>query len=441
VPAVSSTDATAALPVAATLRRLRCWLDALFARRGARALLFVLAILGICVRRPDALLHPQFWAEDGVVWYADAYNLGAWNAALHAESSYFQTLPRLVAGVALLVPLPWAPLLTNVAALCVEAAPLLLLWHRRWDTNVASPTARVVLMAWYVLLPNQQEVHANVTNAQWFFALYTWMVFVAAPPLGWTGRLHDAAVFLLFGLSGPFCICLAPFAVVRWWRHRDGHASAAVLLSLTMLLQLASLAALFAAARQHSSLGANCFALLHLLGSKLFGALLLGPNAVHRLLRCGWLALVAFSVGTAILAIAWWRGPGTLRSLILFAMGLLAAALIAPNVTPAGDQWEVMGQVAMAGSRYFLLPMVATMAAMVWLGSQVAAANGWRRGVAAACCVLAAIGIYHGAVHYRLQAFADLGFAARAAAFDALPPGTPMLIPINPDWQMRLVKH
>jgi hypothetical protein len=85
--------------------------------------------------------------------------------------------------------------------------------------------------------------------------------------------------------------------------------------------------------------------------------------------------------------------------------------------------------------------MVATMAAMVWLGSQVAAANGWRRGVAAACCVLAAIGIYHGAVHYRLQAFADLGFAARAAAFDALPPGTPMLIPINPDWQMRLVKH
>ncbi len=36
----------------------------------------------LILRRPDAVLHAQFWAEDGVVWFADAYNFGALQALL-----------------------------------------------------------------------------------------------------------------------------------------------------------------------------------------------------------------------------------------------------------------------------------------------------------------------------------------------------------------------
>jgi len=35
-----------------------------------------LAVIAIVSRRPDVILHPQFYAEDGVVWYAQAYSLG-----------------------------------------------------------------------------------------------------------------------------------------------------------------------------------------------------------------------------------------------------------------------------------------------------------------------------------------------------------------------------
>ena len=44
--------------------------------RTGQILVFGTAVALIIVRRPDAILNVQFWAEDGVLWYASAYNLG-----------------------------------------------------------------------------------------------------------------------------------------------------------------------------------------------------------------------------------------------------------------------------------------------------------------------------------------------------------------------------
>src|SRR5271157_2529140 len=83
------------------------------------------------LRRPDAVLHAQFWAEDGVVWFADAYNFGAFKALLRARDGYLQTLPRLACAVALWAPLVRAPLVTNLLALVIEALPPLFLLSTR----------------------------------------------------------------------------------------------------------------------------------------------------------------------------------------------------------------------------------------------------------------------------------------------------------------------
>src|ERR1039457_6186574 len=83
--------------------------------------LFACAILA--ARRPDAIFHSQFYAEDGHVWFADAYNLGWWPALFRTWTGYFLTLPRLAAALALLVPLLRAPLLLNIVAICIQALP------------------------------------------------------------------------------------------------------------------------------------------------------------------------------------------------------------------------------------------------------------------------------------------------------------------------------
>jgi hypothetical protein len=41
------------------------------------AIAFGLGISVFIARRPDILADPQLWAEDGRVWFQDAYNLGA----------------------------------------------------------------------------------------------------------------------------------------------------------------------------------------------------------------------------------------------------------------------------------------------------------------------------------------------------------------------------
>src|SRR5437588_5046860 len=81
----------------------------------AHLLVFVAAFLLLASRRPDAVLHAQFWAEDGTVFYANAYNAG-WRSLLMAYGGYLNLVSQIVGLLALLVPLRLAPLLMNFCA-------------------------------------------------------------------------------------------------------------------------------------------------------------------------------------------------------------------------------------------------------------------------------------------------------------------------------------
>ncbi len=84
------------------------------------ALLYLAAVALVVSRRPDGITYPQFWAEDGMVWFAQAYNEGALPALLSPWTGYAQTFSRLVAAVSLLVPFRDAPLVFNVAAVLAQ---------------------------------------------------------------------------------------------------------------------------------------------------------------------------------------------------------------------------------------------------------------------------------------------------------------------------------
>ncbi len=93
------------------LRRLTARLDA---RQGlhTRWLIaaFAIALPLIFLRDPSLFTRPQFWAEDGKVWYAQAYSQGWLYSLFQPLNGYLSILPRLGAGAALLVPFRWAPL-------------------------------------------------------------------------------------------------------------------------------------------------------------------------------------------------------------------------------------------------------------------------------------------------------------------------------------------
>lgn len=84
--------------------------ESLISNLTKKTLFAVAAFILIVSRRPSSLTNPQFWAEDGRNWYADAFNHGILYSLTTPEAGYFQTFSRLTAIASLSVPLAYAPL-------------------------------------------------------------------------------------------------------------------------------------------------------------------------------------------------------------------------------------------------------------------------------------------------------------------------------------------
>src|SRR5664280_1289933 len=147
----------------------------------------------LVLRRPDAVFHAQFWAEDGVVWYADAYNHGALRALLFARDGYLHLLPRLGAAGALWVPWLRAPLVMNLIALIFESLPPLFLVSSRMR-NIGPLGVRCGLALLYLFVPDSSEVHGIITDSQSQIAVLACLVLIADVPRSRRGRVFDVAV-------------------------------------------------------------------------------------------------------------------------------------------------------------------------------------------------------------------------------------------------------
>lgn len=294
---------------------------------------FLLACALIVSRRPDAMFHAQFYAEDGHVFFADAYNFGWWSALFRTYEGYYHALPRLGAALALLAPLTLAPLVLNVIAICVQALPVNVMLCSRLSAW-GSLRARVLLAGIYLALPNSFEMNATITNSQWILALIAFLLVATPRPRGTAARIFDVCVLLLCGLSGPFCIFLFPIALYAAWRHRERWRwMRAGLIFATCLVQVRSLLNGGFAGRPHVELGANLVLLARILAGQLYLGSLFGvtPVAAFPGTALG-ILLVAIAVGgTVYLAICFVRSAEEMRLLLIFAGMILIAATIAPT--------------------------------------------------------------------------------------------------------------
>lgn len=394
---------------------------------------FVLAVLLVASRRPDVILHATFWAEDGWQWYPDAYAQG-WRSLLHPWTGYLQTLSRMVAILCQPFPLSWAPTLFAAAAIAVQAATATFMLSARLDRICPGRAVRAVFALLYLLLPNSFEVYANLTNAQWHLALWAFLVCVGRSPAGPAGRLLDALVLILSGLSGPCCILLLPVALLVAARRRDRAAiERALLVSLCCLVQLWCLFG-NGASRAAPLLGAGPRRLALILSLQVILPLLLGrhgttfyqqsPYWQDGLIPC----LVA--AGAAVLTLrALLSGPPLVRLACLFAGGVMAAALLRPAIGSPAPAWHLMSMPDV-GDRYYLLPMLAWAVVLFALAADHAALFRW---IARALLLLLAVtlpGDWHLPTSFPIGGRTD--FVPLAHAFARAPAGTEMRFPVHP---------
>lgn len=400
--------------------------------------IFLLACAVIISRRPDAIFHAQFYAEDGCVWFADAYNLGGWQALFRAYAGYFQTFPRLGAAFALLAPLALAPLVMNLFAMAVQAIPVNVLLSSR-SSGWGKLHFRVLLAILYIALPNCGGISFGITESQWLMALIAFLLIVASVPQGRTRRCLDIALILLSGLTGPFCIFLLPIAVfVAWKRPAPWRWAPVSVLAVCSLVQAFGLLILVPSVRLHSALGASLPMLTRIFGGNIILGALLGPNTLSAMPGSGAFIFLAIAAvfGMAIAVLCFLKSVMEMRLLLLLSATLFAAGMALPTTRPpAGvSVWQVLAM--SPGVRYWFFGTLAFAWALLWCFQSRFPLP---RLVSGFLLPIMCFGIVR---DWRQPAFTDMHFAEYVRRLDAAPAGTTITIPENPaGWTLRLVKR
>ncbi len=401
--------------------------------------IFLLACAVIVWRRPDAVFHAQFYAEDGHVWFAEAYNLGWWPALFHTFfGGYFETLPRLAASLALLVPLALVPLLYNLIAIVFQALPVNMLLTAR-SSAWGSLRFRLLLASMYLALPNCNEDYLGMENTQWQLVLIAFLLLTECSSQGIAGRIFDILILLLCGLTGPFCIFLLPISIFLAWKYRDYRRWVqAGILASSSLIQSWALLFLAHASRAHRALGASPQLFARILAGQIYFGDLLGSNGLAA--RPGlWISIFLICAaigGTALIVICCLRSPLAMKLFLIFSAAVFAAGLINPFEWdhPSMTIWDVYAGVP--GLRYWFFPALAFAWALLWgTRSRIAPV----RAVSLVLLCLMCFGIVR---DWRQPTYSDTHFAESVKRFEAAPPGTVVTIPEYPQgWTMQLVKH
>ncbi|MFN2581846.1 MAG: hypothetical protein ABR498_03790 [Candidatus Dormibacteria bacterium] len=394
------------------------------------------AVAVLLARRPEVITQPQFYAEDGQAWYADAHNNG-FVSLFVPVGGYLNTVQRLVGLACGGMPLQSAALVFGLVALGMQTLPAIMFASSRFRDVIGHDGLRALVAMVYVVMPNP-ELTGNLTNTQWHLAVLAFLVIVASTPRSRSGRVFDIAVLALSGLSGPYALFLFPIAL---WRHRDDlrgfRRITVIVLGLTALVQLLILVpSMIVAPRSGAQLGFAADRFFLIVTNQMltrFTAHAIGPPL---------LALaVAVAVATVIvLAAGWLRGSSELRAFIAFAVLIAASGLLLPytRLPQTLPAWQVIAT-GRAGNRYFFLLSVALALSILAI---VATVRGhthhpgarWWPGVTMAVVMVAA-----SAGAWRYLPLPDENLDHYQAVIDHSPAGTVVSVPIDPTgWSMQV---
>ena len=199
------------------------------ARRLIPWLLLVAAALVMVLRAPVYLTGPNFWAEEGSLYFAVAWERPLWEALSYRPAGYLLWWANLSTATAAtlvrvgLVPLARAPQVTALFALAAQLLPMAIIaWGRAalWR----DPPRRVIGIGVVLLGALTDEIWLNTVNSQPWFVLAAALLLLEPADAGRAGRVARAAALAVAGLSAPVAGALTPLFAWRAWRARSRQA-------------------------------------------------------------------------------------------------------------------------------------------------------------------------------------------------------------------------
>ncbi len=203
---------------------------------------FLVIFVSLVFRRPDFFTDPQFWAEDGTVFFTDQLVHARPILLFRPYMEYFLVVPRLIAYLSSPASPGVAPYLyiyssITISALCLSAFVL-----PGFRYLLAPDLARAAVAWLCAVAVNSDELVGNVANLQWYLSIaalllviYPWQL----KPYSLSAACAAASVLLVV-LSCPQAVILVPIVIWRIIRHRDGAEPVLYSFTLGIALQVGS---------------------------------------------------------------------------------------------------------------------------------------------------------------------------------------------------------
>ena len=134
-------------------------------------LLFILGISLLILRRPDALLMAQPWAEDGAFFLSEALQ-NSWGSIFELHGSYLHVIPRIITIFSLSTGLENAPFFMNLTTIVISSAVGIFFATKQFRFIIRNDSLRAGCSLFIILTPGIHEVWSNVTNVQWFLIFF-----------------------------------------------------------------------------------------------------------------------------------------------------------------------------------------------------------------------------------------------------------------------------
>ena len=175
----------------------------------------VLSVLILVYRKPEALTKPQFWAEDGLIFFQQCFQVGA-RSIFIPYAGYLHLIPRIAALLTFHgLSYHYMPLGYNIANLILFLGLVCFIWRR----TAFDPYTKFFMTLALTLVPVGSEMVFCLTNVQWYTNLFIPLFFIA----GYNRKyaVFDGVILFLVGLSGPFSMVFLPaVGAIVWFRSR-----------------------------------------------------------------------------------------------------------------------------------------------------------------------------------------------------------------------------
>ncbi len=199
-------------------------------------ILFLLLFL----RRADALLHPQFFAEDGVVFFHDQILFGIRHALWIPHAGYLLVIQRLTALLGSWFGSGLAPAIYNITALALSAACCALFVLPVFRAVVRSDLLRFAVCCLFAVALDSAELIGTITQIQWFLQIAGILLlarcWIRESEPGLAEQAGEALLMLILALSCPLLVLAVPLTLPLLLRRKGMPAIVALLTGVAVQL-------------------------------------------------------------------------------------------------------------------------------------------------------------------------------------------------------------